>query len=143
MKRNPTYALLTIAVGCLSIMHQVEAAYWGSQWNADPDGDEVINLLDPDSDNDGIIDSEDVPTLVIDPALNITEVAITGEVITFVLKSSVGKSYQLRYSETLKSGDWQLLGDPVMGTGEFLVLEHTIGSTSSDKRFYDVLVADL
>jgi hypothetical protein len=37
----------------------VELSYWGNNWNGDPDGDGVINLLDPDSDNDGILDGND------------------------------------------------------------------------------------
>jgi hypothetical protein len=37
-----------------------EYAYWGSQWNADVDGDGIINLLDADSDNDGINDGLEV-----------------------------------------------------------------------------------
>ena len=34
-----------------------ELAYWGNDWNADYDGDGLINLLDPDSDNDGLLES--------------------------------------------------------------------------------------
>jgi hypothetical protein len=33
-----------------------EVAFWGANWNADADGDGLINLLDPDSDNDGVPD---------------------------------------------------------------------------------------
>jgi hypothetical protein len=33
-----------------------EVAFWGAAWNADADGDGLINLLDPDSDNDGVLD---------------------------------------------------------------------------------------
>jgi len=33
-----------------------ELVFWGGDWNADPDGDKVINLLDDDSDNDGHTD---------------------------------------------------------------------------------------
>lgn len=33
-----------------------ELTFWGANWNADPDGDGLINLLDPDSDNDGFLD---------------------------------------------------------------------------------------
>ncbi|UCF92201.1 MAG: hypothetical protein JSW39_28710 [Desulfobacterales bacterium] len=33
-----------------------EVAYWDADWNADDDGDGQINLLDPDSDNDGFSD---------------------------------------------------------------------------------------
>ena len=33
-----------------------ELAYWGAHWNADVDGDGLINLLDPDADNDGFVD---------------------------------------------------------------------------------------
>ena len=35
----------------------IEAAYWRENWNTDPDGDHIVNLLDPDSDNDGLIDT--------------------------------------------------------------------------------------
>jgi len=35
---------------------KTELEYWGANWNADPDGDGLINLLDPDADNDGIVD---------------------------------------------------------------------------------------
>jgi hypothetical protein len=33
-----------------------EVLFWGTEWHADADGDGVINLLDFDSDNDGILD---------------------------------------------------------------------------------------
>ena len=36
-----------------------ELTYWGSDWNADNDLDGLINLLDPDSDNDGILDGDE------------------------------------------------------------------------------------
>lgn len=37
-----------------------EISYWGSSWNEDPDGDGLINILDPDSDNDGFSDGTEV-----------------------------------------------------------------------------------
>ena len=37
-----------------------EVAYWGSQWNADIDGDGIINLLDPDSDGDNYLDGDEL-----------------------------------------------------------------------------------
>ncbi|HFQ90919.1 MAG TPA: tandem-95 repeat protein, partial [Desulfobulbus sp.] len=40
-----------------------EVAYWqdqGTSWAADPDGDGLVNLLDPDSDGDGIPDGTEV-----------------------------------------------------------------------------------
>ena len=33
-----------------------EVEYWGYNWNDDYDGDSIINLIDPDSDNDGFLD---------------------------------------------------------------------------------------
>ena len=33
-----------------------EVESWGDNWNNDYDGDEIVNLLDPDSDNDGLLD---------------------------------------------------------------------------------------
>jgi hypothetical protein len=36
-----------------------ELSYWGANWNGDPDADGLINLLDPDSDNDGLLDGND------------------------------------------------------------------------------------
>ena len=38
------------------ITDQEELTHWGANWNADPDGDGIVNLLDPDADNDGIQD---------------------------------------------------------------------------------------
>lgn len=33
-----------------------ELAHWGEDWNSDPDSDGIINILDPDADNDGFTD---------------------------------------------------------------------------------------
>jgi hypothetical protein len=33
-----------------------EVRFWGTMWNANADGDSLINLLDVDSDNDGMLD---------------------------------------------------------------------------------------
>ncbi len=59
-----------------------ELAFWGDDWNADPDGDGMINLLDPDSDNDGYNDGTSqppppppIPTLQL-PTLEVGEVSI-------------------------------------------------------------------
>lgn len=35
----------------------VELAFWGDNWDADYDGDGLINLLDPDADDDGFSDT--------------------------------------------------------------------------------------
>ena len=37
-----------------------EVANWGDNWQADVDGDGIINLLDPDSDNDGVLDGVEI-----------------------------------------------------------------------------------
>ena len=47
----------------------IEVTYWGTDWNTDPDGDQLVNLLDPDSDNDGLTDGVEVNILGTDPAL--------------------------------------------------------------------------
>jgi hypothetical protein len=47
----------------------IEVTYWGADWNANPDGDLLVNLLDPDSDNDGLNDGFEVNILGTDPAL--------------------------------------------------------------------------
>jgi hypothetical protein len=39
-----------------SITDGNEVEYWGYNWNGDGDEDSIINLLDPDSDNDGFSD---------------------------------------------------------------------------------------
>ena len=36
-----------------------EIEFWGFAWNEDADGDGLINLLDPDSDNNGVPDGQD------------------------------------------------------------------------------------
>ena len=37
-----------------------ERAFWGEAWLADSDGDGLINLLDPDADNDGVKDGDEL-----------------------------------------------------------------------------------
>ncbi|MBU0664798.1 MAG: thrombospondin type 3 repeat-containing protein [Proteobacteria bacterium] len=37
-----------------------ELTFWGVNWNADPDGDGIINILDNDSDNDGFSDGYEI-----------------------------------------------------------------------------------
>jgi PKD repeat protein len=37
-----------------------EVTHWGSAWNADPDGDGFSNLVDPDADNDGTLDGDEM-----------------------------------------------------------------------------------
>ena len=37
-----------------------ELNYWGNNWSSDPDGDGLINILDPDADNDGFTDGMEV-----------------------------------------------------------------------------------
>ena len=44
-----------------------EKTYWGDQWNADSDSDGLINILDPDSDNDGYSDWDEIQAST-DPA---------------------------------------------------------------------------
>jgi hypothetical protein len=44
-----------------------ELAFWGSRWNEDSDSDDIINLLDPDSDNDSFSDGVEIAQEV-DPA---------------------------------------------------------------------------
>ena len=46
----------------------IEVAYWGADWDANPDGDLAVNLLDPDSDNDGLSDGLEVNFIGTDPA---------------------------------------------------------------------------
>ena len=46
-----------------------EITLWGSDWNTDFDGDGLINLLDPDSDNDGYPDGSSPPPPASPPAL--------------------------------------------------------------------------
>jgi hypothetical protein len=46
-----------------------EVAIWGNNWNADYDNDGLINLIDPDSDEDGFLDGQEISagTLPSDP----------------------------------------------------------------------------
>lgn len=51
----------------------IEVSYWGADWNANPDGDEFVNLLDSDSDNDGLSDGIEVNINGTNPALTDTD----------------------------------------------------------------------
>ncbi|WP_028579025.1 thrombospondin type 3 repeat-containing protein [Desulfogranum japonicum] len=37
-----------------------ELEYWQEQWNSDADNDSLINILDPDSDSDGVLDGVEI-----------------------------------------------------------------------------------
>ena len=37
-----------------------ELAYWGDDWNSDPDSDGLINILDQDADDDGFMDGTEI-----------------------------------------------------------------------------------
>ena len=50
-----------------------EADYWGPNWDADPDADGLVNLLDPDSDNDGLNDGVEVILFGTNPSLADTD----------------------------------------------------------------------
>ena len=54
----------------------VELSDWGASWNGDPDSDGLINLLDPDSDNDGFIDGNDPAP--VDPTIPIIDTDADG-----------------------------------------------------------------
>ena len=43
-----------------SVDDKTELEYWSANWNADPDGDGKVNLMDPDADNDGILDGIEI-----------------------------------------------------------------------------------
>ena len=69
-----------------------ELSLWGGNWNGDPDSDGLINLLDPDSDNDGLLDGSDSepgnfnhkpePPLLNSPGNNNPNTALTPTLIT-------------------------------------------------------------
>jgi hypothetical protein len=42
------------------ISDKEELDYWQSDWNGDIDGDGIVNILDPDSDNDGVSDGSEI-----------------------------------------------------------------------------------
>lgn len=50
-----------------------ERTYWGADWNADPDEDTLVNLIDPDSDNDGLLDGDEIKTHHTNPASTDTD----------------------------------------------------------------------
>lgn len=53
-----------------------ELAFWGENWNNDSDGDGLINLVDPDSDNDGYNDGTSPPSSGQAPTIEIGKVMI-------------------------------------------------------------------
>ena len=67
----------------------VEVAYWGDEvWNADPDGDEIPNLLDPDSDNDGFMDGAEIARGA-DPADGQSVPFVTKEWLNYTIRCTM------------------------------------------------------
>ncbi len=66
-----------------------EVTFWGIAWDSDVDSDGRVNLLDPDSDNDGFLDGEEVE-LGFDPAdSNSYPNAVIEEPVTAVITLEV------------------------------------------------------
>ena len=55
--------------------------YWGDDWSGDNDGDGIINILDPDDDNDGIPDHD----LAVMPPYTETPIDLEPEILYIIL----------------------------------------------------------
>ena len=64
-----------------------EVIFWGIAWDSDADSDGSINLLDPDSDNDGFLDGEEVE-LGFDPADSSSNPIAVTTIITLEVNTS-------------------------------------------------------
>jgi hypothetical protein len=62
-----------------------ELNYWGAAWNADPDGDLLVNLVDPDSDNDLMKDGWEIDN-DLDPEIDDAGVDTDGDKVSNLIE---------------------------------------------------------
>lgn len=119
---------------------KTELEYWSANWSADPDGDGLINLLDPDADNDGIPDGIEIrqgtDPAVADsvPAAVIYEDAEDGDTIGWDIYDSdpAGAAITNVYDSGRASRVIELTGG---GTGNGYRLRNPDGSYWNDTHF--------
>ena len=87
-----------------------ELAFWGDSWSADPDKDGLVNLVDPDSDNEGYNDGTSppppppVPTLQL-PTLEVGEVSIDHNWTRVTFKKTFSDPVVVAQPLSLNDGD--------------------------------------
>lgn len=64
---------------------QEEVTLWATNWGADLDGDGIINILDPDSDGDGILDGSDASPGTATLAIVSPTVILSSELIISII----------------------------------------------------------
>ncbi|MBD3357477.1 MAG: DNRLRE domain-containing protein, partial [Chitinivibrionales bacterium] len=86
-----------------------ECDHWGSEWSTDVDEDGLINLLDPDSDNDGMRDGHEVEAGT-DPAdsSSVPTSAPTGDTVIETIEDTTISSYSQNEKETNLGGSSHL-----------------------------------
>lgn len=105
-------------------------------------------LLDPAGDEDGDgYNNANEETAGTDPfdassSFRILNLTKTGAEVILTSNSTIGRSYRLQTSNSLKAEEWTDLGDPVEGTGATLSFAHNVGVTQT-RRFYRVRVSNL
>ncbi|MBK1881407.1 S8 family serine peptidase [Luteolibacter pohnpeiensis] len=112
----------------------------------DPDNDGYTNLEEFTADTDPT-DATDSPTsgttqslLAIDSVSTTTD--STGSHFTMTFNTEVGYTYEVEWSETLETGSWQTLGDPITGTGSAVQVSDPDDMADVPKRFYRVVQSE-
>ncbi len=124
-----------------------ELSYWGNRWNADDDGDGTINLIDYDSDNDGLSDGYEIysinnPLLPVSTSANelVVDDSGPGTSATGTWKTSSGADpYGSRSLYSKAPGDKYRFEAPVSGVADVMLwwTEHSSRSTSVPVEIYD------
>jgi hypothetical protein len=124
-----------------------ELSYWGNRWNADDDGDGTINLIDYDSDNDGLSDGYEIysinnPLLPVSTSANelVVDDSGPGTSATGTWKTSSGADpYGSRSLYSKAPGDKYRFEAPVSGVADVMLwwTEHSSRSTSVTVEIYD------
>jgi hypothetical protein len=121
----------------LSALQQWRQANFGTIANsgnaadgADPDGDGLTNTQEfaagTDPNNTASV-------------LRVSAVAVNGADLEVSFPTVAGKAYRLERSDTLRSGSWTTVQDPIAGTGAVVQIADP-GAASQSKRFYRVII---
>jgi fibronectin type 3 domain-containing protein len=102
-----------------------ELEYWKERWNADLDADGLINLLDPDADDDGILDNDEINLYHTDP-----ERANGSASISLAWDANVGPVAGYKVCWGTESGNYQYTVDVQKKT------THTITNLEEDCTYY-------
>jgi len=78
-------------------------------------------------------------TLTVGVLPQLRGVTLKGNQFVFNWPTITGQTYQIEYKDNLTAATWTLLGGPMVGTGNLLIITNALGT--SPQRFFRLVIS--